>query len=71
VALAQEAHQDEIPATWFSHYVLAVALHSAKKKDEAIEQVQAAKKLASDDLQMRCDTLRQAIDDQTPFLADL
>jgi hypothetical protein len=51
--------------------VLAVALHSAKKKDEAIEQVQAAKELASDDLQMRCDALRQAIDDQTPFLADL
>jgi hypothetical protein len=71
VALAQEAHQDETPATWFSHYVLAVALHSAKKKDEAIEQVQAAKELASDDLQMRCDALRQAIDDQTPFLGDL
>lgn len=71
VALAQEAHQDETPATWFSHYVLAVALHSAKKKDEAIEQIQAAKELASEDLQMRCDALRQAIDNQTPFLADL
>lgn len=71
VALAQEAHQDETPATWFSHYVLAVALHSAKKKDEAIEQIQAAKELASEDLQMRCDELRQAIDNQTPFLADL
>ena len=50
---------------------LSLALHSAKKKDEAIEQVQAAKELASEDLQMRCDALRQAIDNQTPFVADL
>jgi hypothetical protein len=71
VEIAQEAHQDEAPATWYSHYVLAVALHSAKKQDEAIEQIEAAKKLATLDLQMRCDALREAIDNGKPFLEDL
>lgn len=71
VTLATDAHEDEIPATWYSHYVLSVALHSAKKKELAIEQLEAAMKLASEDQKEICDKLKKAIDNDQAFEPEL
>lgn len=67
VTLASEAHEKQTPPTWYSHYVLAVCLNSAKKKDEALKQIDAAKELASQDQQEKCDKLKEAIEQDQPF----
>ncbi len=67
VTLASEAHEKQTPPTWYSHYVLAVCLNSAKKKDEALKQIDAAKELASQEQQEKCDKLKEAIQQDQPF----
>lgn len=67
VTLASEAHEKQIPPNWYSHYVLAVCLNTAKKKDEALKQIDAAKELASQEQQERCDKLKEAIEQDQPF----
>jgi len=67
VSLANEALDEQSPPDWYSHYVLAVALHSAKKKEDALESLEAAKKLAASDQQELCDKLKEAIENDQPF----
>lgn len=71
VGLATEAHEAQRPTNWYSHFVLAVALHAANKKEEALENIESAKKLASQEQQELCDKLKSAIEDAQPFKADL
>lgn len=71
VALATEALEAETPATWFSHYTLAVALHAAKKKDQALEEIESAKKLAAEDQQEICDKLKEAIETDQAYKPEL
>lgn len=71
VALANEAHQADSSPNWYSHFVLAVALHAANKKEEALENLLTAKKLAAEDQQEVCDKLKEAIENATPFKAEL
>ncbi|MFN5104883.1 MAG: tetratricopeptide repeat protein [Planctomycetota bacterium] len=67
VTLASEAHEKQSPPTWYSHYVLAVSLNTAKKKDEAIKHIESAKELASQEQQEKCDKLKEAIEQDQPF----
>jgi hypothetical protein len=71
VTLATEAHQADTQPNWYSHFVLAVALHAANKKEDALEQVLSAKKLAAEDQQEVCDKLKEAIENQMPFGLEL
>jgi hypothetical protein len=71
VTLATEAHQADTQPNWYSHFVLAVALHAANKKEESLEELVSAKKLAAEDRQEVCDKLKEAIENQMPFGLEL
>jgi tetratricopeptide (TPR) repeat protein len=62
LAATKSLQSDDTKATWFAHYVLAIALYTAGKTDEAIESLDKAVELAKEDQLERCASLRKAID---------
>jgi hypothetical protein len=66
LAATKALELDDSKSTWFSHYVLALTLHNAGKTAEAIEGLDQAEKLATDELLEHCQTLRKAIDAGDP-----
>ncbi len=62
LAATKSLQSDDTKATWFAHYVLAIALYTAGKSDEAIESLDKAVELAKEDQLERCASLRKAID---------
>ena len=62
LAATKSLQSDDTKATWFAHYVLATALYTAGKSDEAVESLDKAVELAKEDQLERCASLRKAID---------
>lgn len=69
LAATKALELDDTKATWFSHYVLAISLYTAGKSAEAIETLDQAEKLATEEPLERCQALRKTIDAGDP--ADL
>ena len=62
IAANKSLQSDDTKATWFAHYVLAIALYTAGKSDEAIESLDKAVELAKEDQLERCESLRKTIE---------
>lgn len=69
LAATKALELDDTKPTWFSHYVLAISLYTAGKSAEAIEALDRAEKLATEEPLERCQALRKTIDAGDP--ADL
>ncbi len=58
---AQSAMELEPVPTWYAHFVLALALHAAKKTDEALAELTKAEEKASDENVERCQQARETL----------